>query len=198
MSSFANNLWFQGKYANIINITLVSRLAKLKIFYTEQNLKNKISLTGFQNKIFSVLPPATSKLWEQSCPGKRLSGSQKASQGHCPQNGPIGSTISVGAQIEDIKRQPDWGPLRPQDVGRRAGVTEQEREIVWEGERATWKNARNVVKMTNTNFKHTTSTANTMSPIPIIFLFYCLEIFLYIFLLHVEYSSRNWPGHYQI
>ena len=83
-----------------------------------------------------MLPPATSKLWEQSCPGKRLSGSQKASQGHCPQNGPIGSTISVGAQIEDIKRQLDWGPLRPQDVGRRAGVTEQEREIVWEGEKS--------------------------------------------------------------
>ena len=193
MASFAINLWFQGKYANIINITLVSRLAKCKIFYTEQNLKTnsvtlvvkispkiplKISLTGFQNKIFSVLPPATSKLWEQSCPGKRLSGSQKASQGHCPQNGPIGSTISVGAQIEDIKRQPDWGPLRPQDVGRRAGVTEQEREIVWEGERATWRNARNVLEMTNSNLKQTATTTSTANMLLSFLLFYCLYSFL--------------------
>ena len=178
MASFANNLWFQGKYANIINITLVSRLAKFKIFYTEQNLKNKISLTGFQNQIFSVLPPATSKLWEQSCPGKRLSGSQKASQGHCPQNGPIGSTISVGAQIEDIKRQPDWGPLRPQDVGRRAGVTEQEREIVWEGKRATWRNARNVLEMTNSNLKQTATTTSTANMLISLLSFYCLYSFL--------------------
>ena len=45
MSSFAIYLWFQRKYANIINITLVSRLAKCKIFYTEQKLKtNSVTL----------------------------------------------------------------------------------------------------------------------------------------------------------
>ena len=193
MASFANNLWFQGKYANIININLFLYLQNVKSFTRRKKLKTnsvtfvvkispkiplKISLRGFLNQIFSVLPPATSKLWEQSCPGKRLSGSQKASQGHCPQNGPIGSTISVGAQIEDIKRQPDWGPLRPQDVGRRAGVTEQEREIVWEGERATWRNARNVLEMTNSNLKQTATTTSTANMLLSFLSFYCLYSFL--------------------
>ena len=72
-------------------------------------------------------------------------------------------------------QETDWGPLRPQDVGRRVAVTELERQIVWE-EGPVWKNARNVVKMTNTNFKHTTSTTNMRPSIPeSSLLFYCLR-----------------------
>ena len=92
--------------------------------------------------------------------GKDFPGPNRLQRAHCPDVGPIGSTISVAGTNWGYQ-ETDWGPLRPQDVGRRVGVTELEREIVWE-EGPVWKNARNVVKMTNTNFKHTMSTANMM------------------------------------
>ena len=122
---------------------------------------------------------------------KDFPGPKSLQRAHCPDIGPIGSTISVAGTNWGYQ-ETDWGPLRPQDVGRRVGVTELEREIVWE-EGRVWKNAGNVVKMTNTNFKHTTSTANMRPSIPeLSLLFYCLEIFYDLFLLDTEFWSRKW------
>ena len=144
----------------------------------------------------SHLPSEGSQLWEHRCPGKRFSGSQKASKGTLSRHWPHWFHNFTGGHKLRISR--DW--LRPIETPRcrgRVGVAELEREIVWEDERA-WKNARNVVKMTNTNFKHTTPTANTMPSIPIILLFYCLEIVLSIFVACWVLVKKLRPGHYQI
>ena len=106
---------------------------------------------------------AISQVWEHSCPGKRFP--KRASKDTLSRHWP-----PLVPQFHKLRISRDW--LRPIETPRCRGKGGCDgggtRDSVREDRRAR-KNPGNVVKMTNTNFKHKTSTANMMASIPIPF-----------------------------